>query len=114
MTSNPLYHSVTISVGTHDLCVRCRTTKQVLISSPLTGTDALPLDTFVRPDTGRLGACVRCRMTRVIRWDPVRRDKRSGLPAVIFVAIPACHIVFDVVRYVVSLLHVPNDAVIEP
>ena len=29
-----------VSVGTHDLCVRCRTTRQVLISSPLTGTDA--------------------------------------------------------------------------
>ncbi len=29
--------------------VRCRTARQVLIPSPLTGTDALSLDTTVRP-----------------------------------------------------------------
>ena len=44
-----------VSVGTHDLCVRCRTSKTSFIVSThyrtvvLMGTDALPLDTFVRP-----------------------------------------------------------------
>ncbi len=43
-TSARQFHSsnavTPISVGTHGLCVRCRTARQVLIPSPLTGTDA--------------------------------------------------------------------------
>ena len=34
--------------------------------------------------------------------------------AVVLVAIPACHIVFDVLRNVVSLSTIPNNAIIVP
>ena len=34
--------------------------------------------------------------------------------SVILVAIPACHIVFDVSRYVVALFAIPNDTIIVP
>ena len=70
-------------VGTHSLCVRCRTARKMLISSPLTGTDAqterpyrsrprfarqivtrlaliLRMLVTCNDDVGTHGLCVRC------------------------------------------------------
>ena len=100
-------------VGTHGLCVRCRTARQVLIPSPLTGadarsgirgvkgysvvvltgTDALPLDTLVRPyrdrgdsvdawncraDVACVGADLRVRPQNSLRSGEDGRTHRSA------------------------------------
>ena len=83
----------------------------------LTGTDAQT----VRPYNGLLVSLVRGRVTRIAgsgtgysyRFDTTSYSSLR-LFFVILIAIPACHIVFDVSRYIVALFAIPNDTIIVP
>ena len=44
----------------------------------------------------------------------ISRHTSLWILAVVLVTIPACHIVFDIVCYIVSLSTIPNNAIIVP
>ena len=73
----------------------------------LTGTDAQT----ERPYRATWGGV---RKQGDVGCNAVGNDTSLWLLAVILIAIPACHIVLDVIRYIVSFSHVPNDTVIVP
>ena len=83
-------------VGTHDSCVRCVKGYSIVV---LTETDARA----VRPYKAQFSIVTRicCRSSL---W----------ILAVVLIATPACHVVFDVVRYVVSFSLVPNNTIVIP
>ena len=120
------------AVGTHGLSVRCRT--KITASSRWFGDGRTDRVTRCRDARSERPLCQRLqhrgfngdgrtdraslqRVTRII----ATRIAGSGtsysslrLFFVILIAIPACHIVFDVSRYVVALFAIPNDTIVVP